>query len=261
MIKWITAERTSSTLSSDNVIRQRQLAAYYEACNYVEGKTVLELGCGEGTGTAILASRAREITAIDYSGKALETAANMLASKAVRFQEEQVPPIGAESERYDVVVIFQMIEHFADPDPLLKEISRVLKKGGRLVLCTVNREESLSDNPFHPHEYNHKELEAALKGHFSHLEVFGLYGDEKHDQYLEKNRSRVGKVMKLDPFNISSKLPRRLRQVLYSVANRVMRISLRYSTKDYCDEITNENFSLRKNETAGCLDLFVVCVK
>jgi len=261
MIKWITAERTSSTLSSDNVIRQRQLAAYYEACNYVEGKTVLELGCGEGSGTAILASRAGEITAIDYSDKAIETAANMLGSGDVRFQVEKVPPINIESDCYDVVVVFQMIEHFADPDPLMKEILRVLKKGGKLLLSTVNKEESLSDNPFHLHEYNQKELETALKGHFSHLEFFGLYGDEKHDQYLEKNRSRVGKIMKLDLFNISSKLPRRLRQVLYSAANRMMRISLRYSTKDCCDDITHRNFSLRKHDTAGCLDLFAVCTK
>ncbi len=261
MIKWITAERTSSTLSSDNVIRQRQLAAYYEACNYVEGKTVLELGCGEGSGTAILASRAGEITAIDYSDKAIRAASNMLASKDVRFQVKQVPPIDIESDCFDIVVMFQMIEHFSDTDPMIKEIARVLKKGGRLLLSTVNKEESLSDNPFHLREYNREELENALKSHFPRLEFFGLYGDEKHDQYLEKNRSRVGKIMKLDPFNISSKLPRRLRQVLYSAANRMMRISLRYSTRDFCDDITHGNFVLRKDDTAGCLDLFVVCVK
>jgi ubiquinone/menaquinone biosynthesis C-methylase UbiE len=261
MIKWITAERTSSTLSSDNVVLQRQLAAYYEACDYVDGKTVLELGCGEGSGTAILASRAGEITAIDYSDKAIKAAANVLDSKDVHFQIKQVPPIDIESDCFDVVVMFQMIEHFADPDPLMKEILRVLKKGGRLLVSTINKEESLSDNPFHPLEYNQVELETALGKHFPHLEFFGLYGDERHGQYLEKNRSRVGKVMKLDLFNISSKLPRRLRQVLYSVANRVMRISLRYSTRDFCDDITHRNFIFKKHDTAGCLDLFVACVK
>jgi len=261
MLKWVTAERTSSTLQSDGVIHERQLAAYYKAREFAKDKSVLEIGCGEGSGTEILAEQAGELVAIDYSEKAIKTASARLLSSGVRFQVEQVPPINAADGRFDVVIIFQMIEHLEDPGPLIEEILRVLKKGGALLLSTVNKEESISNNPFHPHEFDREDLEAVLKKYFAQVEIFGLYGDEKHDQYLEKNKNRVSGIMKLDIFDLSSRLPNGLRKILYSVANRVMRISLRYGNKELCDGITHENFFFKKDESLGCLDFFAVCVK
>jgi len=261
MLKWITTERTSSTLRSDDVIRQRQLAAYYKALEFIREKAVLELGCGEGTGTETLARQAGEILAIDYSKKAIKTASDRLLSSGIDFKIEQVPPIGAADGQFDVVIMFQMIEHLEDPGPLIEEILRVLKKGGALLLSTVNKEESISNNPFHLHEFDREELEAVLRKYFARVEIFGLYGDEKHNQYLEKNKNRVAGIMKLDIFDISSRLPGGLRKILYSVANRAMRISLRYGNRELCDEITHENFIFKKGESVGCLDLFVACIK
>jgi len=160
-----------------------------------------------------------------------------------------------------VVAMFQMVEHLDDPRYLLEEICRVLKDGGILLLSTVNKDESLSDNPFHPREFNREELQALLENHFTHVEFFGVFGDEKYDQYLEINKARVGKIMKLDVFDISSRIPLGLRKILYSVANRIMRMSLRNSCRELCDEISHKNFIFRRNETDGCLDFFVVCTK
>jgi len=255
----ITAERTSSTSPSDAPILQRQLAAYHAARDYVQGKAVLELGCGEGVGTAILAEAASELLAIDYSRKAVETASRNLSSGKIRFQVERVPPIRIADGRFDVVIMFQMIEHLDRAEPLIEEICRVLKDRGTLLVATVNKEESLTDNPFHLHEFNREELEELLGKYFAEVGFFGLFGNEKYDHYLEKNKARVNSIMRLDVFDISSKIPLGVRRILYSVANRVMRMSLRFGNEALCDGITHENFILKKGETTGCLDFFVVC--
>lgn len=261
MLKWITAERTSSTLRSDTVVRQRQLAAYYKAQDYIRGKSVMEIGCGEGFGTEVLAEEAEEILAIDYSQKAVNAARNRLPSSEVNFRIEKAPPVKAPDGRFDAVVMFQMIEHLQNPEPLLKEVRRVLKSGGTLLVSTVNKEESLSENPFHLHEFDGAELEAVLGQYFARVEIFGLFGDGIHTQYLDNNKKRVAAVKKLDVFGIFPRLPPGLQKVLYSVANRAMRISLRYSSRDICDTISHKNFIFKRNETDGCLDLFAACTK
>jgi len=257
----ITAERTSSTSRSDGPILQRQLAAYHAACDYVRGKSVLELGCGEGVGTAVLANEATELLAIDYSEKAIEAAGRNLFSPKVRFQVQRVPPICVEDNRFDVVLMFQMVEHLDRAEPLLQEILRVLKKGGLLLLTTVDREQSLTDNPFHLHEFDRRELEYLLKDYFADVKFYGVFGDERYNQYREKNKSRAAGIMKLDVFDISSKAPPGIRKALYSIANRAMRVSLRFGDQKLCDGITHRNFIFKAGETAGCLDFFVVCVK
>ncbi len=223
MLKLISAERTSSSALSDGVILQRQLAVYFEARGFARGKGVLELGCGEGVGTAILAEAADVIVAIDYSRKAIEAAAKVAASPKISFENQKVPPISVGDGLHDVVVMFQMIEHLDDPRNLLEEIRRVLKDGGVLLLSTVNKDESLSDNPFHPREFNREELQALLEDYFSSVEFYGLFGDEKYGQYLEKNKNRVNKIMKLDVFNIFARMPVGIRKILYSAEKRVMR--------------------------------------
>jgi ubiquinone/menaquinone biosynthesis C-methylase UbiE len=261
MFNWITAERTSSTLRSDGVIRQRQLAAYHKACDFIHGKSVLEIGCGEGAGTEILSKAAREIVAIDYSEKAVKIAGSRSFSSKIGFQNEKVPPINTPDNTFDVVIMLQMIEHLENPGPLLQEIARVLKKGGMLLVSTVNKKESLSDNPFHLHEFDRDELEVVLREYFTQVEMSGLYGDEKHTQYLNKNKKRVAGVLKLDALGIYPRLPVSLRKILYSTANRLMRMSLRYGCKELCDAISHDNFIFKQNETEGCLDLFAGCTK
>ncbi len=261
MLKWITAERTSSILSSDNAIRQRQLAAYYEALKFSKNKAVLELGCGEGAGTSILAREAGEVVAIDYSKEAIGTAEKACSSPVVRFRLERVPPIPIQADRFEVVVMFQMIEHIIDPRPLIIEIRRILNEGGILLVSTVNREESLTDNPFHCHEYDREDLDNLLKSFFPSVVFYGQYGDENYRKYLEKNRSFVDTVMKLDILGISSKIPPGIRKILYSLASRLMRVSLRLSDRHLCDGVTWENFVFHEGKTDGCLDFFVICRK
>lgn len=159
-----TAERVSSAEMSDNVIYQRHLVAYNYALSNISGN-VLEVGCGEGYGLSLLAHKAAEYIAIDKFTPDLSRFAANLAN--VRFIPMSVPPLGFPDNTFDYIVSFQVIEHIEEDEELVKEMARVLKPGGQLILTTPNKKMSLTRNPWHIREYTVAELTMLLKRYHS----------------------------------------------------------------------------------------------
>jgi methionine biosynthesis protein MetW len=99
--------------------------------------SLLDMGCGDGKLTHRLAAKigTKNITGVDVSSSIVSTPG------AVRMVQEDLnhPPISAlATAGYDVVVASQVIEHAWNTDGLAKEIYRVLKPTGYLVLSTPN---------------------------------------------------------------------------------------------------------------------------
>ena len=84
-MKLYTAERTNEKSISDNPIYQRHLFAYEQAIKYVKGN-VLEVGCGEGYGSKLLAPHADKYTAVDKF-----EALNKENLKGIEFIQMNVP--------------------------------------------------------------------------------------------------------------------------------------------------------------------------
>ena len=255
------AERTPTNNSSEKPIKERQLAAYYRALSYVEGRRTLEIGCGEGIGASLLADKAASLTALDYSEEALRVARQRYGKSNIDFTLMKVPPIGFPDLSYDAVVCFQMIEHLERPAELVTEISRVLGDGGVALFATVNRDEVITDNPYHLHEFTAREFEQFLRSHFKSVEMCGVFGDESFMRYWQDNRKWATTFLRLDVLNLSGHLPRPLKQRLFDAAARLMRTRLRHRDPSLCSGITHDNFIFRPNEFAGCLDFFAVCRK
>ncbi|GAB4334669.1 MAG: hypothetical protein Kow0099_06840 [Candidatus Abyssubacteria bacterium] len=254
-------ERTPSENSAEKPMRERQMAAYHKALEYVHGRKVLEIGCGEGIGASILAQEAASIVAIDYSEEALETAHARYGGSNIEFRLMKVPPIHFNDGFFDVVISFQMIEHLEEPDGLVIEMKRTLRDDGTALLATVNKDEMLSNNPYHVHEFTPSEFERFVRKHFAYAELFGVFGDELFMQYWENNRKWVRSVMRADIFNLSARLPLRLRKPVYDVANQLMRVFLKQRDPHLCDRITHRNLIFRPNQLIGSLDFFAVCSK
>ena len=68
------------------------------------------------------------------------------------------PQLDFPENSVDFIVTFQVIEHIQDDEEFIKEIYRVLKAGGKLILTTPNRLMSLSRNPWHVREYSPEEM-------------------------------------------------------------------------------------------------------
>lgn len=250
-----TAERTNEKSVSDNPIYQRHLFAYQHAVPHISGD-VLEIGVGEGYGSKTLAPNAKTYTGIDKF-KAL----NQENLQGIKFIQMNVPPFsGVADNSFDVIVTFQVIEHIDNDDLFVKEIQRILKPGGKLIMTTPNIKMSLTRNPYHTREYTHQQLGALTGKYFSKTEVLGIFGDKTAMDYFEINKAGVRKFTRFDIFNLQYILPRRILQIPYDIANRMNRLSLQKENTSLVSEITTANFSLKPADD-NCFDLFVVAVK
>lgn len=104
----------------------------------LRGKRVLECGCGGGQHTAVMASVAEHVTAVDLN--ALETARQRNAGRAnVRFVEADIAAMDL-GEQFDVVVCIGVIHHTDDPDRTFESIYRHCRPGGLVIIWTYSSE-------------------------------------------------------------------------------------------------------------------------
>lgn len=100
------------------------------------GESVLDVGCGDGVVGAFLQIKAGvKVTGIDISEEAVKKARRRGLDARVASSEEKFP---FKDETFDVVFWGDNVEHLFNPMICLKEIKRVLKREGRLVLSCPN---------------------------------------------------------------------------------------------------------------------------
>lgn len=254
MAKLHTAERVSAQDASDNYVFQRSILAYHKASEIVSGR-VLEIGTGMGYGVRIVAPHTEEFITIDKS----EAYAEPLPENA-RFLQMAAPPIRFEDESFDYVISFQVIEHIKQDKEFVKEVWRVLKKGGRFIVSTPNAPMSLTRNPWHVREYTGEELQALLGREFSQVEMYGVNGNEKIMEYYEKNRKGVEKITRFDILDLQHRLPRWILQIPYDILNRINRRRLLKGNQELTTSIKMEDYNV--GELSGkSFDLYFIAKK
>lgn len=146
---------------------------YRFAGKQVKQKTVVELGCGTGYGSTILAQAgAKKVIALDISAEAIAYAKKHFADKRIDYVISRAEKTGLEDNFADIVVSFETIEHLKEPAQFVAEALRILKPGGSLILSTPNRETSFGDNPYHLQEFTVGELDSLLSA-FTTKKFFG----------------------------------------------------------------------------------------
>ncbi len=102
----------------------------------LEGKAVLELGCGSGRITRDLAARAREVVAVDPDRTALRRARAQVAAGNVTFLSGSAETIDLTGHSFDVAVFSLSLHHVPPPamDASLRRAAEMLSPGGRLVV-------------------------------------------------------------------------------------------------------------------------------
>ncbi len=252
-----TAERVSQRDASDNYVFQRSLLAYLYAAERVQGK-VLEIGTGSGYGVEIIAPHAERFVTIDK-----HTPANGIieAHSNVEFRQMNVPPLaGIADESINCVLSFQVIEHIKRDREFVREVHRVLKKGGVFIVSTPNRPMSLTRNPWHIREYSPEEFGALLGSDFESVEALGVEGNEKVWEYYEKNRQGVERITRFDPLDFQHRLPRWLLRIPYDLLNRLNRLRLLRKNNDLTVSITTSDYSVVPIHER-CFDLLYIAKK
>ena len=254
MAKINTAERVSRE-ASDNFVFQRSLLAYHAAAERIAGD-VLEIGTGSGYGIEVVAPHARRFTTIDKHIPPQE----LLARTDVAFRQAVVPPLPFADASFDWVITFQVIEHIRRDGEFVREIHRVLRPGGQLIVTTPNAPMSLTRNPWHIREYTAAELRSLLGSEFSSVEALGVSGNARVMEYYEQNRRSVKRITRFDILDLQHRLPRCLLQFPYDVLNRINRRRLLKSNTDLTTSIRMDDYRIGP-VTDERFDLFFVAEK
>jgi len=157
-------------------IEAEHLHRYLLARELVAECDVLDVACGEGYGSNLLAGVARSVVGVDIADSAVGHARQKYAKSNLRFIQGDCAKLPLEAASVDMVVSFETIEHHDQHEAMLREMKRVLRPGGTLLISSPNRPEydkTLAEpNPYHVKELDFAEFFALLKQHFNNVSVY-----------------------------------------------------------------------------------------
>lgn len=148
------------------------------AARIAPGARILDVGCGEGYGAALLARTARAVVACDYAHDALAHARARYPAANMDFIQCDAQRLPFADSSFDVVCSLQVIEHFRDTEAHLRDVARVLQPDGWHYVATPNIDlmsPEEKDNPYHLRDFTAPELREALARHFEQVELLGMF--------------------------------------------------------------------------------------
>lgn len=152
---------------------------YEFAINQIDlsNSLVLDIACGEGYGSALLAEKAKMVYGVDISKETIEYAKKKYTKENLFFKQGEAAKIPMDDSSVDILVSFETIEHHDKHEEMLNEIKRVLKPEGILIISSPDKgyyEKYYSGikNEFHVKELYKEEFQALIEKHFSYLSLF-----------------------------------------------------------------------------------------
>lgn len=237
----LTGERTLPGIPRENYWFARHLACYRVAGEMAVGKRVIDIGCGEGYGPALLAETAAEVLGVDISEEVIGHAGRRYHAPNLSFKVMDVSSLEVPGGSFDLAVSLQVVEHLADESGYLEEIARVLGPDSSALISTPNRltispGSDTPINPFHLREYTPGEFKAELAGHFGRVDISGVF----HAGWLKLNQ--------------------RVKVVDFIRFYRMSRLNPRFWThRFFTPLITTSAFHVGTADLDGCLDILALC--
>jgi len=170
MEKKSVGERLETFIYNESSVEH--LHRYGIAKDLIKGKTVLDIACGEGYGSFLMAEEAAEVVGIDIDGTTIQHAAKKYKRANLRFKQGQVEKINEADQSFDVVVSFETLEHIEDHEKMFREIKRVLKTGGIVIVSTPDKkfysDQPGYNNPFHKKELYEEQFKDLIRRFFDY---------------------------------------------------------------------------------------------
>ena len=174
MLEW-TGERFLPW-HEDAALAVEHLHRYVYASRLAQGKCVLDIGSGEGYGSALLAAHAASVIGVDLDAAAVAHARRKYGNANLDFLMASAPELPF-PRRFDLAVCFEVLEHLENQTDLVAEIRRVLTPEGLLIVSTPDKRSYAAatgfDNPFHVHELYLEEFEELLRDQFPQVRMLG----------------------------------------------------------------------------------------
>jgi 2-polyprenyl-3-methyl-5-hydroxy-6-metoxy-1,4-benzoquinol methylase len=186
----LTGERTLPDVPAENYWFRRHLAVYEWIASRTRGLRVVDMACGEGYGSAVLARAAAAVVGVDANPEAYEHARLRYRAPNLRFERALLDGF---DEPADAVVFLQTIEHVRDPAGALLHLRSLVGERGVVFVSTPNvltlapAGAPRSDNPWHVREYRAHEFHSLCRSCFATVELLALFHARKlraHDYAL-----------------------------------------------------------------------------
>lgn len=173
---------------------------------------LLEIGFGEGYGSAIVEGWVADYVGVEVNKEAVTHAAERYQRPTASFMHYDGVRLPFSDASFDLTISFQVIEHVRDPEGFVGEARRVTEPGGSVLVVTPNRNYRLEAgerpwNRYHVREFSPGELRSVMETAFEIVEIFGIEGSPRMNE-IEKSRvARVRKLARLDPLGLRYLLP------------------------------------------------------
>lgn len=223
----LTGERPMQGQTPDSLLGLHA-AGYREVHDRVGTGRMLDLGCGLADGTVTFASDDRMLVGVDYDQPTAAQAVALHSGVDLSAVCSDGAKLPIQTGSFDDVCSSHLIEHFVDPEPHVAEVARVLDKDGRAFFLTPNKPADF-ENPFHVYLFEPHDLQEMLGRHFASVEVLGLDATPVVKADFEKRRNMANRLLKLDPFGLRHKLPRKAFIWLHESGRRV---AYRFTNKE-----------------------------
>jgi Methyltransferase domain len=191
----LSGERTLPDIPEENYWFRRHLVVYEWIAARVRGLRAIDMACGEGYGSDLLARSAASVVGVEANPETYEHARRRYHRANLHFERALIESF---TLRADALICLQTIEHVRDPDAVLAHFRTLLERTsqvpgfgrdraepGVLYLSTPNvltlapKGAERSGNPWHLREYRAGELHALCRRHFEAVSLYGVFHARK----------------------------------------------------------------------------------
>lgn len=248
--------------TSSNFMYREALARYVFLKKFVKkSDKVVDLGCGTGYGSFLISKYVKSVVGVDINHEAINYARSNYRAKNLEFKIGDIYTTSQVKHVYDVVCMFEVVEHLSNPTIILKKIKNVLTENGVFIISTPNANFSSPDGKivtkYHFKEYKYNEFLELLSTVFKDVALYGqnkstkakkAWRDFMHSQDIRQ------KFVNVDSVGIRRLFPK-------SVKEKMWKFFGRYVGRGTQDLLDVKDFPIKLDNAQNADYFIAVCKK
>ncbi len=181
------SHRTSYLGLTDIRTQKKSYLLYKQVADYLRGKakTVLDVGCGSGYGSALLAKSGLYVSAIDIDELPVDFAKRLFVDWPVSFACQSIDDIVDAGQEFDAVVACEVLEHVEEPEAFLEKLLRAVRPEGYIAVSLPSwKYHGIDLNSDHRSNWTLIKAQKFLRRFFRIEDIWYVNFEANPEQYL-----------------------------------------------------------------------------